>query len=244
MHLPDPIFPPLLTGHGVKSPLEPASEAVRGVAAGQYGAGDILWARNTARAELAIVLEPEVSLAASLQMAPLLSLAVVDALAGLCPPKLAILHRWPGDILLNNSLAGRVALTAPTVAMAEVPPWIVVTARVDIAAPEERSDWSRTTLEEEAGEPITRTDLVEAIAAHFLRRLHAWGEEGFREAHPDWLFRAAGREQAAHFAAGETSAEGTVVGLSDDAALMIALADGKVASLPFTPHVQWWEAGR
>lgn len=242
MHLPDPAFPPLLTGHGLKAPLDPAAEAVRGALEGRYGAGDVVWARNTARAELAIVLEPEVSLSAALQMAPLLTLATVDALAALCPPKLAILHRWPGDILLNNSLAGQISLHAPRTAATEVPAWIVVAARVDIAAPEERTDWSRTTLAEEAGEPVTRSELIEAVAAHFLRRLHHWSETGFREAHSDWLFRAAGREQALVFSAGDLAGEGRVAGLADDAALMLASDGGKVQSLPFAPHVRWVEA--
>ena len=34
----------------------------------QLGAGDVVWSRNTARAELAIVLEPEVALERALQM--------------------------------------------------------------------------------------------------------------------------------------------------------------------------------
>ncbi len=241
MHLPDPTFPPLLTGHGVRAPLVPATEAIRAVQAGELGAGDVIWARNTTRAELAIILEPDVSLERALQMGPLLTVAVVDALAALCPPKVAILHRWPDAILLNNSVAGEVHLHAPTGPLSQEPAWIVAAANIEIAAQEERTDWSRTSVAEEAGGEITRTDLVEAIAAHFLKRLHHWMDEGFRSAHDDWLMRCAGREAPLPFPAEEGTIEGTAVGLDEAAGIMLRIADGRVRTLGYARHVQWLE---
>lgn len=242
MHLPDPVFPPLLMGHSVNAPRHPADEAMRLAATGELGAGDVLWARDTSCADLAIILEPEVSLASALQMGPLLALATVDALAALCPPKVAIQHRWPGALLLNGATAGRIRVHAPRVSLSEMPPWLVISVKVDIAAQDQRSDWSRTALAEEVPEPITRTDLIEAIAAHFLRRLHAWGDEGFRGAHPDWLFRVVGREAPLCLSNEAGPYEATVVGLADDAALMLKTAEGRVLSLPFAPHIVWGAA--
>lgn len=239
MHLPDPTFPPLFKGHSVKAPLHPADEAMRRAESGELGAGDVLWARDTSRADLAIILEPEVNLASALQMGPLLTLATVDALAALCPPKVAIQHYWPGDILLNGATAGRVRVHAPPMPFSEVPPWLVISVNLAIAGQDQRSDWSHTALAEEVSETITRTDLVEAIAAHFLRRLHAWGDEGFRGAHPDWLFRVAGREAPLCLNNEAGPYEATVIGLADDAALMLKAADGRVIALPFAPHIVW-----
>lgn len=243
MHLPDPTFPPLLKGHGIKAPLSVQCEAVRCAKSAELGAGDVVWARNAGRAELAIILEPEVPLERALQMGPLFTVAVVDALAALCPPKVAIQHLWPGDIVLNNARAGRVQVIAPEGSLAEQPSWLIVSALVHIAPEDERSDWSQTALAEEIGDEVTRTDLVEAIAAHFVKRLHDWSEVGFRQAHGDWLFRSVGRETPAAFASPDGPLEGLVVGLSETAALMLRAGE-RVANLPFAPHVQWIAGAR
>src|SRR5437660_1044252 len=84
-------------------------------------AGDVVWSRNTGRAQVAIVLEPEVALARALQMGPLLMVALGDSLGSLCPPKLAVQYRWPRGILLNGVIAGQVRLAAPRVPSDTIP---------------------------------------------------------------------------------------------------------------------------
>ena len=116
MHLEDPQFPPMLKGHAVKAPAKPFAQACRLAQAGELGAGDVVWSRNAGRAQLAIVLEPEVALERALQMGPLLMVALGDCLGSLCPPKVAVQYRWPGGILLNGSVAGEVRVAAPRVA--------------------------------------------------------------------------------------------------------------------------------
>ena len=234
MHLEDPRFPPLLTAHAVKAPTVPFAHACRLAQAHEFGAGDLVWSRNVGRVALAIVLEPEVALERALQMAPLLMVAFGDCLGSLCPPKVAVQYRWPTGILLNGTLAGEVRLGAPRTQAGVIPDWLVVGAELDIEAPrEERQDWSRTTLAEEAGPEITRTDILQSLPAHFLTRLNAWQEEGFRPVHDQWLFRAEGRETAVVVAYGGESIEGRVVGLDESANLLLQTADGKVHCLDY-----------
>jgi len=245
MHLDDPRFPPLLEARPVKAPRRPFAEACRLVRAGELGAGDLLWSRNTARAELAVVLEPEVALERALQMGPLMMVALGDCLGALAPPKVAIHYRWPGGILLNGALAGAVRLAAPGAALAEVPRWLVAGAELDIAAPrKERTEWSRTSLEEEAGRGLTRTDILQSLSAHFLTWLNIWQEEGFRPVHDQWLFRAEGREAPARFARGREEIEGRVVGLDEGAGLLLETGAGRVQSLDLLPHVEVAEPSR
>ena len=234
MHLEDPQFPPLLKGHAVKAPKRPFAEACRLARARKLGAGDVVWSRNTGRAEFAVVLEPDVALERALQMGPLLMVALGDCLGSLCPPKVAVQYRWPGGILLNGALAGEVRLAAARVPAAEIPAWLVVGAELDIAAPrEDRQDWSKTSLSEEAGPDITRTDILQSLAAHFLTRLHTWQEEGFRPVHDEWLFRAEGREAPVTVAHGGERLEGRVLGLDESANLLLKTPAGKVRSLAY-----------
>jgi len=238
MHLEDPQFPPLLKGHAVRAPVKPLAHALRLVRARKLGAGDVVWSRNTGRAELAIVLEPEVALERALQMGPLLMVALGDCLGSLCPPKVAVQYRWPRGILLNGSIAGEVRMAAPRVPLGTVPEWLVVGADLDLAAPrEERQDWSRTSLSEEAGPDITRTDILQSVTAHFLTWLNTWQEEGFRPVHDQWLFRAEGREKPAVVAHGAEDIEGRVRGLDECANLLLETGSGKVRCLAFIDNV-------
>jgi BirA family transcriptional regulator, biotin operon repressor / biotin---[acetyl-CoA-carboxylase] ligase len=242
MHLEDPQFPPLLKGHAVRAPVKPLAHALRLVRARKLGAGDVVWSRNTSRAELAIVLEPEVALERALQMGPLLMVALGDCLGSLCPPKVAVQYRWPRDILLNGSIAGEVRMAAPRVPLGTVPEWLVVGANPDPAAPrEERQDWSRTSLSEEAGSDITRSDILQSVTAHFLTWLNTWQEEGFRPVHDQWLFRAEGREKLAVVAHGAEGIEGRVRGLDESANLLLETDSGKVRCLAFIDSVDLTE---
>jgi BirA family transcriptional regulator, biotin operon repressor / biotin---[acetyl-CoA-carboxylase] ligase len=244
MHLEDPQFPPLLKGHAVKAPKRPFTEACRLVRASELSAGAALWGRNTARAEFAVVLEPEVALERALQMGPLLMVALGDCLGSLCPPKVAVQYRWPGGILLNGALAGEVRLAAPRVLASEIPAWLVVGADLDIAAPrEDRQEWSKTSLSEEAGPDITRTDILQSLAPHFLTWLNTWQEEGFRPVHDQWLFRAEGREAPTAVAHGGEHVEGRVLGLDESANLLLETTAGKVRTLSFLDSVDLIEPG-
>jgi BirA family transcriptional regulator, biotin operon repressor / biotin---[acetyl-CoA-carboxylase] ligase len=234
MHLEDPQFPPLLKGHAVNSPTRTLAHACRLARSRELGAGDVVWSRNTARAQLAIVLEPEVRLERALQMAPLMLVALGDCIGSLAPPKVAIHYRWPNAILLNGSVAGEVRLAAPRVAPDAVPDWLVVCAELEIASPrEERQDWTRTSLSEEAGPEITRTDVLRSLAAHFLTWLNIWQDDGFRPVHDQWLFRAEGREAPVKIAHAAGSAEGRVLGLDECANLLLRPESGEVQSLSF-----------
>jgi biotin-(acetyl-CoA carboxylase) ligase len=244
MHLEDPQFPPLLKGHAVKAPAKPLAHACRLARLRRLDAGDLVWSRSTARAEFAVVLEPEVALERALQMGPLMLVALGDCIGALAPPKVAVHYRWPGELLLNGAVAGGVRLAAPRGPAGEIPAWLVVGAELDIAAPrEERSEWSRTSLGEEAGEEITRTVILQSLAAHFLTWLNIWTDDGFRPVHDQWLFRAEGREAPIAIAhAGETL-EGQVLGLDESAGLLVRTAGGKVRSLAFLDCVDLLEPG-
>jgi BirA family biotin operon repressor/biotin-[acetyl-CoA-carboxylase] ligase len=238
MHLEDPQFPPLLKGHAVRAPTRPFAHACRLAQSRELGAGDAVWSRNTARAELAIVLEPEVRLERALQMAPLMMVALGDCIGSLAPPKVAIHYRWPNGILLNGSMAGKVRLAAPSVATDAVPDWLVVGAELEIGAPrEERQDWSRTSLSEEAGPEITRTDVLRSLAAHFLTWLNTWQDEGFHPVHDQWLFRAEGREAPVTIMQGRANIEGQALGLDEGANLLVKTPSGEVRSLAFLDNV-------
>jgi len=241
MHLADPVFPPLLTGHGVNAPVDPFSHAVAGARADTLGAGDLVWAKRVDRFDCAIVLEPDVPGDQVAQMHYTAMVALADSLGALAPPEVGVHYRWPGTILVNGARAGearfaRDAATGPDGA----PRWAVVGVALDIfdrepyaGGPHEAGERpNETTLFEEGCGELDRTPLLESFARHFLAWVDRWAEEGFRPVHDLW----AGRREEAD----EISVEmpdgpvvGTWLGLDEDGALLLKTQNG-AATLPLS----------
>lgn len=229
--LPAPEFPPLLTGHAVPAQDDPLRVAFEGACQGKFCAGDLCWSMAETHARAAIVLEPECSLAKALQMAPLLMVAIGDALGAIGPPNLAFMYRWPSTLLVNGGEVGEVYLRGPEAAgLEDIPPFIVLGFSVAMSLPAEVFDApglvSQTTaLFEEGCGDLDRTQVLEAVARHFLSWVDSWEHDGFVAAHPDFL----GRMQPSDtllVRIGDRMHEGRMIGIDEDGGLLLGGAGG------------------
>lgn len=237
MHLDDPTFPPVMSGHAVKAPLTAFAEACRCAQAGSLGAADVVWSRNTARADMALILEPEVGRGRALQMMPLAAVAIAETVGFLAPPQVAVEFLWPNSILLNGARAGEIKLALADGPADAPPAWLVIGVTLDLVQTSRDGEPGarphQTVLAEEGAAEITRTDVISALAPRLLAWLHTWGEDGFRPIHDQWLFRAFGREQDIRV----EGHEGRVLGLDEDANLLLRDKSGTVQSIAFPPYV-------
>ena len=243
MHLRDPVFPPLFTGHAVKSPAQPFDEAIRLARAGTLGAGDLVWSRNTSRADLALILEPEVALNRAQQMAPLALVAVAETIGFLAPPQVAVEFRWPGTVVVNGAVAGVVRLAAAHTPADAPPAWLVIGVTIELS-PNDRDGEpgdhpERTTLSQEGAPELTRTDVIEALATRLLAWLNTWSEDGFRPIHDQWLLRAEGRDRDVTI----DGRAGRVLGLDEDASLIVKPADAPARLISYRAHLVLRPAG-
>jgi biotin-(acetyl-CoA carboxylase) ligase len=231
VHLPEPTFPPLLTGHPVKHPARAFAEAVKGARAGSLGAGDVVWSRNVNRLDCAIVLEPEVRRERALEMLYVAMVAFGDAFGAVAPPEVAVTYRWPQTILVNGAFVGDtpVAMADDTGADG-APAWLVVGAdialRDDSRKHEPGHDPGKTTLYDEGCGEITRTSLLESFCRHFLAWVHTWEQEGFASTHRIWLGRAHDREREVTIDCAGESLSGTFVGLDECGNLLLRTPTG------------------
>jgi biotin-(acetyl-CoA carboxylase) ligase len=229
MHLPDPVFPPLLTGHAVKAPRQPLEEACRRANRGELGAGDLLWSRDTARAECALILEPEVPLRRAVQMGPLMQVALADCLGALLPPRIGVHFRWPATLLLNGAKAGETWLRAAPARRDDIPAWLVVGFRLwlthKLGGREPGEALGETSFQEEWAGELTRTDILQSFGAHFLTWLNIWQDDGFRPVHDSWI----GRAERIH---------GRVLGLDEEAGLIVKPEAGATRVLPLLDLIE------
>ena len=229
MTITEPTFPPLLKGHACSAPDSPVGMARAGLDQGRLGAGDVVWARDTRAMDVAIVLEPDVPLRKAVHMIPLAMVAAGDWIGALTPPKVSVTFRWPGTIVVNGGAAGSVEAIASTTDPAAVPDWIILRVFVRLShgneyEPGERPDV--TALEEEGGDNLTRTDVVESYTRHFLTWLNTWSDDGFEPIHSAWLFRADCLNEETRLEVAGNTIEGVFLGLDEDGNMLVKSEDG------------------
>ncbi|KUO56373.1 MAG: hypothetical protein APF80_13550 [Alphaproteobacteria bacterium BRH_c36] len=237
MHLPDPKFPPLITGHPVAAREFPFDVACRGAAAGELGAADLVWSRSTTSVDLALILEPDVPLSQSRQMFPLAFTALADSLGALMPPLTAVLLRWPSTLLINRGEAGKLRFAASTDVEDKVPDWLVLGVSLALQSapddPEPGKKAGATTVFEEGGGDLDRSQIMQSFAAHMLTWINEWQDDGFAAVHEQFIGRLEGAEEPAAIATGAGGPlRGKVLGLSDDMQLLVKCeTDGTVRTL-------------
>jgi biotin-(acetyl-CoA carboxylase) ligase len=217
-----PTFPPLIKGHAVEAGKSPFNRAIKRARSGKLGAGDLLWSRDAARLDLALVLEPEVTAQRCGEMLFVAAVAFGDAAGAVIPPEVAITYRWPGAIEINGATAGSVRLMRSQGDAGDVPDWLVLGLRVNImpqsldGEPGERLD--TTTLWDEGCGEVTGTHLLESVVRHMVNWIHTWSEDGFRPVHELWWQR---RSSKTAFEAGLVAEVGTLLGLDENGNAML-----------------------
>jgi biotin-(acetyl-CoA carboxylase) ligase len=167
-------------------PLREASDArARAVAlAPEHGAGTLAWVRSAARVEAAVVLEPELPLAAARPALLAAASALADALAAYGPPEVPLTFRWPAEVFVNGGRVGAVRLAWPEgTAEDAVPDWLVVAVEVRLSFPrgwEPGHGLHQTALREEGWDEAEAgaAELTAAWARHLMANLAEWQREG------------------------------------------------------------------
>ena len=228
----EPQLPPLLTAVKVPSGQNVMAKALASGATAEVGT--VFYGEDTDVTDIALVLGPEVPLRKAGQMLYAMMIGVGDAIGALAPPEVIVAYQLPGYVLLNRGRAGAVWISAdPAAGREDMPSWMVVGVRIDMAVRTGNEDVWRdesgleyTSLAEEGAGFISRTRLIESICRHFLAWVNRWQDDGFRPLHDLWVQRLeSGSEMVL--------ADGSIaewVGLDEDGAALIKL-DGKPVGL-------------
>ncbi|MBR0669879.1 hypothetical protein GXW76_01720 [Roseomonas soli] len=159
----------------------------------QHGAGTLVWVRSWARVEVAVVLEPEQTLAAARPALLAAMSAFADAAGTHGPPEVPLTFDWPAGIRVNGGVVGAARLIAPPGCTEDsVPDWIVVGIEArfaDSADGDPGRDPGRTTLFEEGYADVTPAELTASWARHLMATLADWQGRGVRTVADRYLAR-------------------------------------------------------
>ncbi len=146
----------------------------------EHGAGTLVWVRSSARVEAAVVLEPDMPLAAARAALYAAASAIGDALAAFGPPEVPLTFRWPDLIFVNAGQIGHVRLAWPEdTAEGDTPDWLVVAVEARVSFPqgwEPGHGLAQTSLLEEGwdAEETSAAELTAAWARHLMAGLAEW----------------------------------------------------------------------
>jgi biotin-(acetyl-CoA carboxylase) ligase len=191
------------------------------------GAGTLPYVRSITRAEAAVVLEPETSLAEARLAFHVGLNALADALTVLGPANMPVTFQWPGTVLLNGGRIGQFHLAMPEAAREDaVPDWLVIGFECRLAWREGHEGGllpGETALEDEGFLDIAAEDVVEAWARHLLAGMDEWQARGPRRAVEKFLARLADHAEAPGVKRGLDPATGALILERDGMREVIAL---------------------
>ncbi len=185
--------------------------------------GLLVWNERRDRLQLALLLEPETSLAESLQALLVFTLATGDALGGFTAPALPLALRWPATVLIDGIELLRVRCAwEESDGAGAIPRWLVLGFDVPMYEPPEPGRTpDRLTIEGAAGEPVPPAAIVERFARLFLLWLDRWQGEGMAPIVRAWNQRLEGRGRVCRVRFGGIEAAGIVEGLDEEGRLVV-----------------------
>ncbi len=167
---------------------------------------------------LSVVLKPRIPLAQAYRVNMAASVAVARTLSSLYGIKAAI--KWPNDVLVNDRKICGILMEIS----AEVDRLDYAVVGIGINANLEAGsfpgEWKATSLQEELGHKVSRTDL----ALRLLEELEkAYLSMGTRENYEDWCRLSATLGRQVRITSHDGEVEGLADSLSEDGALMLRL---------------------
>jgi hypothetical protein len=143
------------------------------------GAGTLARVGRVDLAEFAVVLEPDEPLRSIRRVVHAGSLALLDALAALAPPRCDLGLAWPADIQADGRTVGAARLACPAGCdEGETPAWVVFGAVLRTTSIGDGS-WPPHALDDLGFDAVDSGQLVERCARHLLVALEGWTPEGF-----------------------------------------------------------------
>ena len=174
---------------------------------------------------------PEVAAAVPL----LTGLAVADAVAGLTGVSCRL--KWPNDVLAGSGkLAG-------ILAEVEAGGGIILGLGVNLTVPAFPPDVPGVSLDRLAGAPQSWDTLLSALLPELGRRLRQVEGGGIRSLRADWTARAAGLGGPVRAQLGDSTIEGTALGIDDDGALLVETGESTVRLVAGEVHLLTSEDG-
>ena len=198
------------------------------------------WESPTGNLYMSLILRPDCSVVAGLDVTFVSAIAMCDALAAIVPPLVGVAAKWPNDILINGRKVAGILLESASGSSGKLR-WLVVGVGVNIQSFPKRTEYPATSLNFEGAVNTGPTEVLGGFARCFKRWFDIWGNEGFAAILEAWLQRAAGLGEMIEVRLPDERFTGRFVDLDESGSLIIELESGERRSVTtgdvFTPEL-------
>lgn len=175
---------------------------------------------------LSLLLRPRIDTHRLPQLTLLVAVAAAETMTEVCA--LPVRLKWPNDVEIHGKKVAGILTEA--VIRADLPPAVIIGIgiNVNITLDQLPHDLHQrvTSLALAAGRPFARHQLIATLLAHLERLYQTFQEMGMSPIQQRWLHYGPIVGRQVRFVHGDTSHQATVVGLDEDSALLVQLADG------------------
>ena len=186
-----------------------------------------IWHSPVGNLHCALILRPEAPLENWGELLFVNAMAAGNAIAALVSPMTGLRYRWPNRIMLNELLAGRIAMRYDRAA----PQWLALGTCINVAhhPPNPQPEAFNSLLASDTSDdiPVSVEALLEGYARHFLSLVNRWAEAGARPIIESWSARADGLGEIVSFELDGELVQGTAQGVDEQGALLVQTGDGR-----------------
>ncbi len=224
-----PVFPPLFSGQD-SAGQDPFAQACAAATAG-CDAGLVVYDLGSDELRAAIVLAPEVPLAAAAIMLPVCGVGFQNALGAIGPPEVSVHLGWHGAIYVNGGRCGGLLMAASHTDPAAEPDWLVIGLTLQLWPKSDDMGLTpdETALYAEGCAEVDAVTLLEAWVRHTLVGINTWSDDGTQTLLREWNGLAHGKGKA--ITVGNQT--GTFLGVDENLCLLLK-TDTETVLIPLT----------
>jgi BirA family transcriptional regulator, biotin operon repressor / biotin---[acetyl-CoA-carboxylase] ligase len=191
---------------------------------GGRGRLDRRWISPRGNLFASVLLRPSVAPAMAAQLSFVAAIAVVDVARSLLPEAVALVLKWPNDVLADGGKLSGILLEARSDPSGQLE-WVVLGIGINVAAAP-IADYPTACLSRLAGHAIQVSTVLERLVHALAVRIEAWSRQGFAPIRLAWLAHAAGLGAALDIRQGGAILAGKFVDLDLDGALVLETPSG------------------
>jgi len=187
-----------------------------------------VWEAPEGNLHCAVVLRPDYDNRTAEQICTVACVAAGAAVAEVVAPMTGMGFRWPGDLLINDLLAGCVSIAAPAGA-GDPWPWLAVALSLDVAHHPHNPEPERYCSIHASGDAghVRAVEVLELFSRHFLRWINIWAEDGFGPVREAWMQRARDAGESRELDLPARRAAGRVLGIGEGSELVLDVGTGR-----------------
>ncbi len=183
------------------------------------------WTSETGNLYASLMFRPSIRAQDMAALPFIVALAVRDTFVALGAPEDQVQCKWPNDILIGGRKASGVLIES-SARHGGLLDYVIIGIGMNLVHFPDDAAFGATSLRHATGLAVSVKDAVSVLAEKLYRRIDAWKVDDFKAVADEWTRYSWGLGQKRELRTHDETFTATLLGLSDDGALIARLDDG------------------